>query len=244
LRQHLPLLITILGVVVTALGVVLAQARDSPRTLLPFTLIGIGLAVAALPWTLSGKRHVDQRRAVAVGLILSLLGGAIFIWPRVFVESEVRSMPSPYPSPSPYFTPEPAPTTPAVTVVQPNTIGQPLDGCVTIQFEAQPPHDWTFVVANRRSDEELYYFEGEVSVDPDNRRWSAYTTLGADGDGMGSVFEIYVVMLPEELATYLRETHTDGDKTWWASRSFPPGAQHAKTVEVLRNDEADLPCAA
>ncbi|HYN94781.1 MAG TPA: hypothetical protein VES42_13110 [Pilimelia sp.] len=228
-RENIAEAAALLGLASPLIGIVLTETKDDPRALLPISLIGLGFFVLALRWTPVSFNRVAPLFA---GTAVLSLGFVTWTAPWYFVGSPVSGAAIASAAPAP----------PDVTIIEPSATGFPVNGCVTIRFTAAAPEGYTFVVANNRQNEADYYFEAEVAVDPGRTMWSANMTLGSSGSGMGELFSIVVVMLPEAEAAYLLETHTKGNQTWWAAKGLPPTGQEAAKVTVRRDRTERLAC--
>jgi hypothetical protein len=231
----------VLAIPVTVAAIVLAEAQGKPAVLIPLGMWGVAAAVAIFRASNSSAATVGT---IVAASLLAFYGVVIVVWPDTFnppPAAAVLATPAPTPSATVRTTPPPPPPAPEIVFTYPAPDQEQVDACFQVQFTGRPADGWTFIVSNRRREESVTYFEGDVVSDGSGRRWSAHTALAQnDASATGALFYLEVWMLPKDLAAYLLETHTDvdADETWWKSKQAPPSAIHVERVQVHRSRKA------
>jgi hypothetical protein len=234
----------IAGTATGALGLLLTIAIQPPAVFLRFLLLG--LTVVAIGWMFL-PRLWQAGIAALVAVSLAITTGVVFINPSL-LQHKAEKITVTVPgrtvtvTQTPTLTPSATPTV-QVTVISPvPNADAAINGCVHLMFKADPPDGWALAVGTQGANDPDFYFEAQVTRNPSLDEWAADISMGDSTSGRNDTYQTMIIMGPQALITYLKDSRPEPDATWWAGAGVPPGAIQIAAFQLRRDNVAKLTC--
>jgi hypothetical protein len=183
-------------------------------------------------------KKVSVGKAVIVGAIVTGLcsvGSAVL---TNVLSKSTTTVEVPEPGPTVTVTARPKPPAPPSVQLGNISDGQPVPTCFTATGNAKLSGDQTVILGAHAEGDPRWYWEGSVTWNPSNTRWSIFTNFGDVTDPHRYSMTVVAAIIDKSLADYLKSTNSKfPNDTWWSSVSTPPNVLAQDSAVVTRTGQ-------